>query len=245
MKLSVLTYNTHKGFTQQNRQFVLRDIRKALESTDADLVALQEVIGDHEDHAQHLTDWPTEAHFEYLSDNLWPHYSYGKNAIYDKGHHGNAILSKYPFHHIDNHDISQWWFSQRGILHGQILDHLHVACIHVGFLPFEQQRQLRKIEHWLEREVPREAPVLLMGDFNDWHGRIHRYMCRRLGFQEASSCTRNKPAKTFPSHRPRLPLDRIYYRNLTLDSAKVLQGHPWNRLSDHCPIQATFLLEEH
>lgn len=242
MKLNVLTYNTHKGFTQRNREFILREIRKAIESTDVDLAALQEVIGDHSDHVQHLTDWPTEAHFEYLADNLWPHYSYGKNAIYDKGHHGNAILSKHPLHDTTNHNISHWWFSQRGILHGRILDDVHIACIHVGFLPFEQRQQMRKIEHWLHTEVPSDAPLILMGDFNDWHGQLHKTMCKRLGFNEASSCIKNKPAKTFPAHNPRLPLDRIYFRNIDLVDSQVLQGAPWNRLSDHCPIQANFLL---
>lgn len=242
MKLRVLTYNTHKGFNQNNREFVLSDMRNALQSTKVDLVALQEVIGDHQAHQPYLVDWPTTAHFEYLSDTVWPHYSYGKNAIYTKGHHGNAILSKYPFHHINNHDISQWWFSQRGILHGEILNNLHVASVHVGFLPFEQQRQMQAIRRWLERHVPHNTPVLIMGDFNDWHGRIHRTM-KQLGFSEASSVSSDKPAKTFPSQRPRLPLDRIYYRGLKLQHARVLQGAPWNKLSDHCPIEATFLLE--
>jgi len=34
---------------------------------------------------------------EFLAHESWLHHAYGKNSVYDSGHHGNAILSRYPF----------------------------------------------------------------------------------------------------------------------------------------------------
>ncbi len=47
----------------------------------------------------HPVDMPPEeldSQFAFLADEIWPHFAYGKNAIYSAGHHGNAILSKHP-----------------------------------------------------------------------------------------------------------------------------------------------------
>ncbi|GAA5316574.1 MAG: endonuclease/exonuclease/phosphatase family protein [Candidatus Pelagadaptatus aseana] len=241
----VLTYNIHKGFNARNRQFILDEIRQAIRLTKADIVALQEVQGSHKGHAETVANFQEEAHFEYLADSVWLHNSYGKNAIYQQGHHGNAMLSKFPFHRTHNHDISQWWFSQRGILHGEIMENLHIACVHLGFLPYEQARQIRRLQHWLDDSVPPQDPVIIMGDFNDWHHRLHRFMTNKLGFNEAScycshSGWKKRPARTYPAHKPRLSMDRIYYRHLKLKSSDVLSGDPWNKLSDHCPITANF-----
>jgi len=50
-RMKVLTVNTHKGFTAFNRRFILPELREAVRSTGADLVFLQEVLGEHEKHA--------------------------------------------------------------------------------------------------------------------------------------------------------------------------------------------------
>lgn len=246
--LSCLTYNIHKGISANNRDYLLPQMRDAIRKTDADIVAIQEIIGEHEGLSKKHSDWHTQAHFEYLADSVWREFAYGKNAIYQQGHHGNALLSKHPFHSQANHDITQWRFSQRGLLHGVIYledsahKRVHIACIHLGFLPFEQWRQIRKVTQWLDQLPPNE-PIILMGDFNDWHLRIHKYLTLKAGLLEVSQHSASRPFLTFPSTSPRLPLDRIYYRGLKLDQSEVLGGKDWTHLSDHRPILAKFLLE--
>ncbi len=243
--LSCLTYNIHKGFSLGNRDYVLDAIRHSIRDTGADLVALQEVQGEHHGHANRINNWHREAHFEYLADSVWEHYSYGKNAIYQEGHHGNALLSKYPFLSVFNQDISQWRFSQRGLLHGriQVPGHraIQVACVHMGFLPYEQWRQTQKLGRWLQQLSPSD-PVVLMGDMNDWSRRIHRFLQRKFGLNEATQQRFGRLQATFPSLQPALSLDRIYYKNLYLEQCEVLHGKPWETLSDHCPVYAKFLL---
>ena len=77
----------------------LKEYLTLIEALDADLVFLQEIHGRHSGRAAHegRYTYPDRPHFEYLADQSWPHYAYGRNAIYRKGDHGNAILSKFPF----------------------------------------------------------------------------------------------------------------------------------------------------
>ena len=93
--IKVLTYNIHKGFDRYNRDFVLHKMRDQLRDAEVDVVLLQEIQGRHYRHETGISTWPEVTQFEFLADSIWPHYAYGKNAIYEKGHHGNAILSKF------------------------------------------------------------------------------------------------------------------------------------------------------
>ncbi len=50
--IKVLSYNVHKGFCASNRRFLLDEIRDNIRQVDADLVFLQEVVGENQRHAQ-------------------------------------------------------------------------------------------------------------------------------------------------------------------------------------------------
>ena len=56
-------------------------------------------------------------HYEFLADSIWPQFAYGRNAVYPKGHHGNAVLSKFPIVRYENHDVSIGGPEKRGLLH--------------------------------------------------------------------------------------------------------------------------------
>src|SRR5665647_3409505 len=73
---------------------------------DVDIVFLQEVQGEHAHHAAHVLNWPVAPQYEFLADEVWQDYAYGRNAIYDQGHHGNAILSRFPIISAENQDVS-------------------------------------------------------------------------------------------------------------------------------------------
>src|SRR4051794_21033552 len=113
ISIKAVSYNIHKGFTSGNRSYVLNRIREGLRQVHPDLVFLQEVLGQHEIHKKNVAGWPDQSQFEFLADELWPHYAYGKNAVYHHGHHGNAILSKYPFSFFENIDVSANSFEKR------------------------------------------------------------------------------------------------------------------------------------
>ncbi|WP_372861395.1 endonuclease/exonuclease/phosphatase family protein [Spongiibacter sp.] len=241
-QLRMLSYNVHKGFCASNRRFLLDEIREGIRSVNADLVFLQEVVGENRSHASRLPNWVDAGHFEYLADSVWPHYAYGRNAIYDHGHHGNAILSKYPIEHSDNVDVSVIKRSQRGLLFAKITPGVQLVCAHMGLLAWERRRQFQQLGQQLEQRLSGNQPLIIAGDFNDWRMRLHQRFSRGLGLREALTERYGKPARTFPARRPLLPLDRIYFRGLTLRDARILHGEPWQSLSDHCALYAEFEL---
>jgi endonuclease/exonuclease/phosphatase family metal-dependent hydrolase len=232
----VCSYNIHKGFSPVNRHFLLDDMREAIRSIDADFVFLQEVMGEN----KNRSDKSSSNQFEFLADSLWPHYAYGRNAVYDTGHHGNAMLSKHSFLLFENYDVSRWSFSQRGVLLGQVSLGIYLACVHFGLFAVERKTQLNALHEILKRYVPDDAPLIIAGDFNDWTGRLNPLIKQKLDVKEAFSETHGRLARTFPGKLPLLPTDRIYYRNLRLESAEVLTGPLWSRLSDHCALTANF-----
>ncbi|MCK5666659.1 MAG: endonuclease/exonuclease/phosphatase family protein, partial [Thiotrichaceae bacterium] len=218
-QLRVLTYNIHKGFSVGNRYFILHQIREALIKTDADILFLQEMQGKHSEHEKKHTNWPECSHSEFLAKDIWPHFAYGKNAMYKVGHHGNALLSKYALLRWENINVSPFVWASRSLLHGVIQlpessSELHIICIHLGLLGMERRRQINTLCQHIEAHVPRDAPLIAAGDFNDWTGQAEKQFYQHLNLQEAHQTLHNRYAKTFPAWLPMLQMDRIYYRGL-------------------------------
>ncbi|GAB3381072.1 endonuclease/exonuclease/phosphatase family protein [Spongiibacter taiwanensis] len=239
--MRILSYNVHKGFCSANRQFLLADIRESIRAVDADVVFLQEVVGENHRHARAIDNWVHGGQFEFLADSIWPHFAYGKNAVYQHGHHGNAILSKFPIIHSDNVDVSLYRQSQRGLLFSEVESGVHLVCVHMGLLGWERHRQFQLLERAIAERVPAAAPLIIAGDFNDWTGAIHQRFKRHLRLREAFTQLTGKPVRSFPVKRPFFRLDRIYYRGFEAVEARRLSGPPWDRLSDHCGIYAELL----
>src|SRR5262245_2458131 len=106
----VLTLNTHQGFHAQRRREALLRIRDALRRSRADLVFLQEIGAAHGPEA-------ASQQYEVLADGVWRQYAYGRNAVATGGHHGNALLSKFPIATWRNVDASVGKAEPRGLLY--------------------------------------------------------------------------------------------------------------------------------
>lgn len=248
-ELSVLTYNMHKGFSGDGRRnFVLPRMRDALATSGADVVFLQEAQGEHRRHAVRVEQWPQASQFEFIADSLWHHHAYGKNALTNHGHHGNAILSRYPLLTWENIDVSPYPFAaSRSLLHGRIDVppngvRVHLVCIHFGFIALERRPQIHKLCAHIEARIPRHEALIVAGDFNDWWGRAEREFNAALGLREVFRELHGRHARSFPSWAPLFPMDRIYFRGMQARSATRLCDAPWPALSDHAPLQAWFTL---
>lgn len=245
--LKVMTYNIHKGFNFSNSRFILHQIKELLLYINPDIVFLQEIHGKQVKHEAKISDWPEQAQFEFLAHEVWPHFAYGKNAIYRKGHHGNAILSKYPFSFWENIDVSLQKRASRSLLHGVLTLpnsklNLHVICVHLGLLRFERDRQIKILSDRIRDVIPYDQPVVIAGDFNDWRSRVSSQLENTLGIEEVFKILRGSYAKSFPSWQPTLSVDRIYYRGITPELCKRFYLPPWRHLSDHLPLYAEFTL---
>lgn len=235
--LRILSYNIHKGFTSFNSEFVLEKIRESIRKTDADLLCLQEVMG-----SNHL---PSQSQFEFLADNLWPHFAYGKNASYPKGHHGNAILSKYPIVKWENINLSTNRFEKRGLLHVEIeiprkKSPLHVFCTHLNLFERSRKKQIIHLCEKIHERVPPGDPIVLAGDFNDWRETLTDVLNKTLGIQEAYHSLHGSHSPTYPSWLPKLRIDRIYHSGLKVHKVYYFKGSTWKKLSDHLPVMAEF-----
>ena len=238
-RFTVLTVNTHKGFTALNRRFILPELREAVRSVSADVVFLQEVHGAHEHHPQRYSNWPSMPQYEFLADSLWPQFAYGRNAVYPAGDHGNALLSKFQIIRHENLDVSINGHESRGMLHSVLRlpgggPQIHAICVHLGLREGHRVEQLKLLCKRLG-ELPPEAPVIVAGDFNDWRSKANDLL-EPCGLREVFAEHLGKPARSFPARLPLLRLDRIYVRNLKAHHPKVLSVRPWSHLSDHAPL---------
>ena len=244
-RIKLLTYNIHKGFSITNRRFVLHQIREILKETNADMAFLQEIHGQHTGKAASVENWPETSQYEFLADNVWPHYAYGKNAIYNSGHHGNAILSKYPFIEWENLNVSYLKRASRSLLHGvikvpEVSQHVHVICLHLDQFKIIRNHQLKRLASRIIDKIPEDAPLIVAGDFNDWGDHASKFLFAGPRLREVHHSMYGYHAMTYPAHLPMFALDRIYYRNIELTTCESLSQHPWRSLSDHTPLYAEF-----
>jgi endonuclease/exonuclease/phosphatase family metal-dependent hydrolase len=104
--------------------------------------------------------------------------------------------------------------------------------VHLALFQSGRERQLVEIIAHI-KQLTAGGPTIVAGDFNDWRNRLSEPM-RAAGFIEVFEELTGVPAKTFPSIKPILPMDRIYVRGLKIHSAALL--HDWEKLSDHLGI---------
>jgi endonuclease/exonuclease/phosphatase family metal-dependent hydrolase len=242
--LHVLTYNIHKGFNTGNTRFVLPHIRNALAAHDADVILLQEVTGEHSQRSKTVHGWPAESQCDFLAGDRWPYVVYGKNATYRAGHHGNAILSRYPLRECENINLSRNRYASRSLLHA-VLDPplgppIHIICLHLGLREHIRQRQLSILAERVHSFIPSGAPVIIGGDFNDWRQRAEFFMEVVLGFRDVFKDVKGRHARTFPAAMPVFAVDRIYFRGVQALWCGCLRQAPWRGLSDHAPLSAVF-----
>lgn len=243
--ISLITYNIHKGFGVGAVRFLLPEMREAITGLNPDFVFLQEVQGKHRKREKRINTWPDSPQFEYIAENIWPHYIYAKNAVYQSGHHGNAILSKYPFDRFESINLSTINRASRGILHTQLkIDNVtvHLLCVHLGLFKAERAEQCKALMQRIEDMVPHNEPLLMAGDFNDWRTVISKTLANDLGIEEAFVTIEGQHARSFPAIRPSLCVDRVYFRGMNVKEVACLHGKPWRMLSDHLPLFARFEL---
>ena len=242
--LRIATFNIHKGVTSFSTRLTLHEQRELIRRLQADIVFLQEVRDEHAMHSKRFKAWPEAGQAEFLADAVWPDYAYGKNSVYPAGHHGNALLSKYPIIKTTNEDISAHSTEERGMLHcemevpGWDLP-LHCICVHLGLFARWRRKQLLDVRDRIESTVPQTAPLIIAGDFNDWGMSAGRLFAEGLHLREVFEHIAGKPARSFPSWLPMLRLDRIYIRGFHVKHVQVHAGLQFAKLSDHAALTAT------
>jgi endonuclease/exonuclease/phosphatase family metal-dependent hydrolase len=229
--LRIATYNIHKGVSALSWRNRIHELRESLHGLDADLVFLQEVQGKSDKHAQRFANWPEAAQHDFLASSVWEHAVYGRNAERVDGHHGNALLSRYPLLTSENLDVSDHRFESRGLLHceidvkGRIV---HCLCAHFGLFEDGRKRQADALIRRIRATVPDDA--------RNTGAMLPPALANMLAIHRQRAA--NAPGRTYPALFPVFRLDRMYLRGFKVREAIVVSGAGWRKLSDHAPIVA-------
>jgi endonuclease/exonuclease/phosphatase family metal-dependent hydrolase len=115
---------------------------------------------------------------------------------------------------------------------------VHCINVHLGLWARSRRFQLEWLCERIRAAVPKKGPLIVAGDFNDWHRRASDYLKDELGLYEVFERAEGRPARSFPAQMPFFTLDRIYVRDMEVEQVKRHVGAQWSRLSDHVALAA-------
>ena len=227
----VATYNIHRGRGLDGRTKLER-IASVLAAIDADVVALQEVIG-----ASPLK--PGQA--AELGAALGMGWVMAPTRHLRTALFGNVVLSKFPIRHHVQHDLTWKTCEHRAVQRVDLAmddDTLHFYNVHLGTSLLERRSQAAKCASFVhDRRVV--GPKIVLGDFNEWaRGMAKDILAERLQSIDLSKYLR-RGGRSYPGIFPILHLDHIYYEG-KVEVLKV--SMPRDRMtlmaSDHLPLVA-------
>jgi endonuclease/exonuclease/phosphatase family metal-dependent hydrolase len=223
-RMRIATYNIHRAIGSDGLENPGR-IAAVLHELDGDIIALQEV--------GYASGTPGNA-LDYLGESIPARVIEGVTLQDERGHYGNAVLSRVPIHSVQLHDISVNGREPRGAIELSLQFNgieLQIIATHLGLRPGERRRQVERLITLLDASTV--DVKLLLGDLNEWFlwGRPLRRLHRVFG--------RTRAPATFPARWPRFALDRFWVQPLAvLDRLRVHNSAAASLASDHLPLLA-------
>ncbi len=226
----VATYNIHSGRGLDGRTRLER-IAAVLARIDADIIALQEVVG-----ASPLK--PGQA--AELGAALGMGWVMAPTRHQRTALFGNVVLTRFPVRHHVQYDLTWKTCEHRGVQRvdvGLEDDTLHFYNVHLGTSLMERRNQAARLATLVhDRRVV--GPKIVLGDFNEWaRGIAKDVLAERLQSIDLSKHLSRR--RTYPGIFPILHLDHIYYEG-QVEVLKVTL--PRDRMalmaSDHLPLVA-------
>ena len=219
-------------------------IAEVLKQIDADIVALQEVVGMDDAAREH-----NQVHA--IADELGFDFRIGENRRLRGKAYGNAVLTRLPIAADRNHDLTWRRLEPRGCLQVAVKNQsadanslLQIYNVHLGTSFFERRYQAHRLFDVISNGSTPATPRIVLGDFNEWtRGLATHLLSYHLNSAEPEQ--RLGRARTYPGVLPLLHLDHIYYDPaLELKSIRVHRSPLALLASDHLPIVADFVLTE-
>jgi endonuclease/exonuclease/phosphatase family metal-dependent hydrolase len=227
----VATYNIHRC-RGMDRRVVPARIIDVLRSIDADVLALQEVVG---------AGPGGSGQAEEIGAALGMGWIMG--PVRQLRHHlfGNVVLSRFPITHHSQYDLSWRTCESRGsqrvdldLGEGRLL---HVYNVHLGTAVLERRYQAPRLAAFVhDHRVP--GPKIILGDFNEW---LRGLATQTLSAQFKSIDIRAhlRRRRTYPGIFPVLHLDHIYYEGaVEVRSVELVRTRRALMASDHLPLVA-------
>jgi endonuclease/exonuclease/phosphatase family metal-dependent hydrolase len=228
--LRIATYNIHRcrGLDRRTRP---DRIASVLQDIDADVIAMQEVIG---------AGPSGPGHAEELGAALGMGWVMAP-ARHLRGHlFGNVILSRLPIRQHAQHDLSWRTCEPRCVQRVDVVldSHvLHVYNVHLGTALLERRFQASRLAAFVhDRRVA--GPKVVVGDFNEWtRGLATKMLSEKL--HSVDLFAHLKRRRTYPGVFPILHLDHIYYEGrVEVTRVELPRTRTALIASDHLPLVA-------
>jgi endonuclease/exonuclease/phosphatase family metal-dependent hydrolase len=235
-KLRVVTYNIHRcrgldGRTRPER------IAAVLAGIEADIIALQEVIG-----ASPLKPGQAAEIGAALGMGwVMAPTRHLRNALF-----GNVVLSHFPVKHHQQYDLS-WKTCEPRLAQRVDFDLgeelvLHFYNVHLGTALLERRDQAQRLARLVhDRRVG--GPKIVLGDFNEWaRGLARDVLAEKLHSIDLTKHLQRR--RTYPGFFPLVHLDHIYYEGARVEVDRVWLPRDRQTVmaSDHLPLVADLLI---
>ena len=227
----VATYNIHRCRGMDRRVMPMR-IADVLREIDADVIALQEVVG---------AGPSGSGQAEEIGAALGMGWIMSPVRHLRKHLFGNVVLSRHPIVHHSQYDLSWRTCEPRGCQRvdldlgdGRLL---HVYNVHLGTAVLERRYQAPRLASFVhDRRV--QGPKIILGDFNEWMRGLATRTLSTL-FQGIDIRAHLRRRRTYPGIFPVLHLDHIYYEGrVEVRSVELPRSRKALMASDHLPLVA-------
>jgi len=227
----VATYNIHRC-RGMDRRVMPQRIADVLREIDADVIALQEVVGAGPDGAGQAEEIGAALGMGWV---MAPVRHLRKHLF------GNVVMSRYPIVHHSQYELSWRTCEPRGCQRAD-LDlgdgrMLHVYNVHLGTAVLERRYQAPRLASFVhDRRV--QGPKIILGDFNEWMRGLATRTLSSL-FESIDLRSHLRRRRTYPGIFPVLHLDHIYYEGLVeVRGVELPRSRTALIASDHLPLVA-------
>ncbi|MEN3338769.1 MAG: hypothetical protein V7647_2445 [Acidobacteriota bacterium] len=207
-------------------------VAEVIRGLNADVVALQEVIGAGPAGAGQAEEIGAAVGMGWVMTSV---------RQLRKHLFGNVILSRLPIVHHSQYDLS-WRTCEPRACQRADLDlgggsPLHIYNVHLGTAVLERRYQATRLAAFVhDRRVT--GPKIILGDFNEWTRGLATKTLSSL-FESVDIYAHLKRRRTYPGIFPFLHLDHIYYEGrVEVRGVELTRSRTSLMASDHLPLVA-------
>jgi endonuclease/exonuclease/phosphatase family metal-dependent hydrolase len=231
LDVRIATYNIHRCRGMDRRTMPQR-IAEVIREMDADVVALQEVIGAGPSGAGQAEEIGAALGMGWVM-----------HSVRQLRNHnfGNVVLSRFPIMHHGSYELTWRTCEERACQRVDVdlgeACTLHIYNVHLGTAVLERRYQAARLAAFVH-DHRIKGPKVILGDFNEWMKGLATKTLSSL-FKSIDIVEHLRRRRTYPGLFPLLHLDHIYYEgDVQVRSLQLVRTRKALMASDHLPLVA-------